>query len=207
MKPCVIEILSQFEPLLAAEHDYLTQLSPQERGQQRDELMLAAGSQTGQFLNMLIKIQGSQRILELGTSIGYSTLWLAEAAQMTGGHVTTLEFIPTKQLQAKENIRKAGLESVVDFQLGNALSLLETLSGEWDFVFLDLWKDLYIPCFDIFYKKLATGAIIVADNMIFPSDFRDIMQNYQHYVRSKQDLVSMEINIGQGLELTRKEKS
>lgn len=200
----ILNVFAQLEPLLETEHQQLKLLSPEERGKQRDELMLAAGSQTGNFLNMLLKIQGGKRILEIGTSVGYSTLWLAEAARANGGYVTTLEHIEAKQLQAKDTIQKAGLAEFVDFQLGDALKLLEDLPGEWDFVFLDLWKDLYVPCFDLFYRKLAPGAIIVADNMTFPPDFRDIMQSYQAHVRSKPDLDSMEITIGQGLEFTRK---
>jgi predicted O-methyltransferase YrrM len=201
----ILNVLSQFDPLLEAEHNQLKVLSPKERGKCRDEMMLAVGFQTGEFLNMLIKIQAGKRILEIGTSVGYSTIWLAEAARINGGHLTTLECVAAKQLQAMENIRRAGLEDFVDFQLGDALKLLENLPGAWDFVFLDIWKDLYIPCFDRFYKKLAPGAIVVADNMTFPPDFRAIMKDYQEYVRSKPDLDSIEIDIGQGLELTRKE--
>lgn len=200
----IVNVLSEFDALLEAEQNQLKVLSPQERGKHRDEMMLAVGSQTGQLLNMLLKTQGGKRILEIGTSVGYSTIWLAEAARVNGGQVTTLECLSTKQAQAMENIRRAGLEDFVDFQLGDAIQLIEHLPGAWDFILLDAWKDVYIPCFECFYAKLAPGAIVVADNITSPPDFRAIMKDYQEYVRSKPDLESIQIDIGQGLELTRK---
>ena len=203
----IVNVLSELDARLEAEHNQSKALSPEERGKHLDEMMLAVGSQTGELLNMLLKTQGGKRILEIGTSVGYSTIWLAEAARVNGGRVTTLECVAAKQAQAVENIRRVGLEDFVDFQLGDALKLLEVLPGTWDFVLLDLWKDLYIPCFDRFYHKLAPGAIVVADNIIVPPDFRPIMKNYQQHVRTKPDLDSIEIDIGQGLELTRKEIS
>ncbi|QFS49714.1 O-methyltransferase [Nostoc sphaeroides] len=201
----IVNVLSEFDARLEAEHNQLKILTPEERVKHLDEMMLAVGWQTGQFLNMLLKAQGGKRILEIGTSIGYSTIWLAQAARENGGCVTTLECVASKQTQALENIRRAGLEDFVNFQLGDAVKLLENLPGTWDFVLLDLWKDLYIPCFDRFYEKLAPGAIVVADNITFPPDFRTIMKAYQEYVRAKSDLDSIEIDIGQGIELTRKE--
>ncbi|MEH2336204.1 O-methyltransferase [Nostoc sp.] len=203
----IVNVLSELDARLEAEHNQFKALSPEDRGKHLDEMMLAVGSQTGELLNMLLKTQGGKRILEIGTSVGYSTIWLAEAARVNGGHVTTLECVAAKQAQAVENIRRVGLEDFVDFQLGDALKLLEILPETWDFVLLDLWKDQYIPCFDLFYKKLAPGAIVVADNITFPPDFRTKMKNYQQHVRTKPDLDSIEINIGQGLELTRKEIS
>ncbi|MEH1888816.1 MAG: O-methyltransferase [Nostoc sp.] len=203
----ILNVLSELDALQEAEHNQLQTLSPEDRGKHLDEMMLGVGSQTGEFLNMLLKTQGGKHILEIGTSLGYSTIWLAEAARVNGGRVTTLECVATKQAQAVKNIQRVGLEDFVDFQLGDALELLEVLPGTWDFVLLDLWKDLYIPCFDRFYNKLAPGAIVVADNIIVPSNSRTIMKNYQQHVRTKPNLDSIEINIGQGLELTRKDIS
>jgi predicted O-methyltransferase YrrM len=200
----VVSVLSEFDALLEAEQNQLKLLSPQERREHRNEMMLAVGSQTGQFLNMLLKTQGGKRILEIGTSVGYSTIWLAEAARANSGKITSLECVATKQAQAVENVCRAGLEDFVNFQLGDAIQLIENLPGTWDFILLDIWKDAYIPCFERFYAKLALGAIVVADNMTSPPDFRPIMKDYQEYVRSKPDLESIQIDIGQGLELTRK---
>ena len=72
---------------------------------------------------------------------------------------------------------------------------------------LDVWKHLSLSCFDRVYEKLAPGAIIIADNVIFPAEFRQEMQAYQAYVRAKSDLDSIEVGIGHGLEVTRKHQA
>ncbi len=211
MESQVVSVLAELEArlqteeeLLNLEHDKLRALTPEELFKYMDKLMLAVGPQTGQFLNILLKTQGGKRILEIGTSVGYSTIWLAEAARLNSGKVSTLVCVDFKQAQAIGNIRSVGLQDYVDFQLGDALSLLKTLPGLWDFVLLDLWKELYIPCFDLFYEKLAPGAIVIADNITSPPNFRPEMKAYQEHVRAKKDLESVEVGIGNGLELTRK---
>jgi predicted O-methyltransferase YrrM len=181
----------------------LTELTLEEQ-ESLSQRMNAIGPETGKFLNLLLKTQGGQRILELGTSFGYSTIYLAEAARANGGQVTTLEYDIAKQAQASAYIHQSGLQAVVDFKLGDATKLLDVLPGPWDFVLLDVWKHLYLPCFDRVYEKLAPGAIVIADNTIFPPEFRQGMQAYQDYVRAKPDLDSVEVGIGHGLEVTRK---
>jgi predicted O-methyltransferase YrrM len=182
----------------------LTELTPEEQ-ESMSQRMNAIGPETGKFLNLLLKTQGGKHILELGTSFGYSTIYLAEAARANGGCVTTLEYDLTKQAQASAYIHQSGLQDVVDFKLGDAIELLDVLPGPWDFVLLDVWKHLYIPCFDRIYSKLAPGAIVVADDVIFPPELCQEMQAYQDYVRAKPDLDSVEVNIGHGLEVTRKQ--
>ena len=129
----ILNVLSELDALQEAEHNQLKTLSPSERGKSLDEMMLGVGSQTGEFLNMLLKTQRGKHILEIGTSFGYSTIWLAEAARANGGRITTIECVATKQAQAVENIRRVGLEDFVDFQLGDALKLLEVLPGNMGF--------------------------------------------------------------------------
>ncbi|NEQ18632.1 MAG: hypothetical protein F6K28_00455 [Microcoleus sp. SIO2G3] len=155
--------------------------------------------------NYFIKSSHYQKLS--GTSFGYSTIYLAEAARANSGRVTTLDYDVAKQVQASAYIQQVGLQEVVDFKLGDAMELLDGLPGHWDFVSLDLWKHLYIPCFDRVYEKLAPGAIVIADDVIFPPELRQGMQTYQDYVRAKPDLDSVEVGIGHGLEVTRKHQA
>ena len=131
-------------------------------GQIIDEMLLPVGPASGQLLNILVKSLKAPRILELGTSYGYSGIWLAEAARATGGRLVTMELSEKKSSYAREMSRKAGLDSFVDFQVGDALELLQRLEGGIDFVLVDLWKGLYLPCFEAFYPKLKSGAIVVS---------------------------------------------
>jgi predicted O-methyltransferase YrrM len=169
----------------------------------RDQFLLAVGPETGQFMNLLVREAKSKVILEVGTSYGYSTLWLAEAARSTGGRVISLELQANKQQYALERLTEVGLADVVDLRVGDAQNLLENLDTNVDFVLLDLWKDLYIPCFDRFHARLNPDAIVVADNMLFPESARVHASAYRNHVRSKPDMQSMLLPIGSGLEVSR----
>lgn len=168
-----------------------------------DELLLPIGPATASFVNLLIKESGSQAILEVGTSYGYSTVWLAEGARETGGTVTTLELHPSKIDYARAEITKAGLREHVDFRVGDALDTLQALEGPFDFVLIDLWKDLYVPTFDAVYPKLAAGALIVADNMLYPERARPAANAYRERVAAAPEMSSVLLPIGSGIELSR----
>lgn len=168
-----------------------------------DDRSLAIGAEAGALLDLLVRALAPKRILEIGTSNGYSTLWLAAAARDTGGKVITLEQIAKKQAYARAALEKAGVAGAVEFHNGDALELLKSLPGPFDFVLLDLWKDLYVPCLDLFYPKLAPGAVIVADNMIFPRGAQAEAEAYRRAVRAKPDMQSLLLPVGQGLELSR----
>lgn len=168
----------------------------------RDEFLLPVGREVGAFLHSLILARQPRRILELGTSYGYSTLFLADAARAVGSQVVTIELADYKQAYARQQLDAAGLSAVVDWRCGDALELLGEDPGPWDFVLLDIWKELYEPCLAAVYPKLSEEGIICADNMIFPEIARPDVRAYRAAVRSKPDLQSTLLPIGQGLELT-----
>ena len=168
-----------------------------------EERSLPIGPEGGALLDLLVRGLRPRRILELGTSNGYSTLWLATAARDVGGKVTTIEQLASKQAYARAALAKAGVAQAVEFLAGDALALLPTLAGPFDLVLLDLWKDLYISCLDLFYPKLAPGAVIVADNMIDPASHRGEAAAYRRAVRAKPQMQSLLLPLGQGIELSR----
>jgi predicted O-methyltransferase YrrM len=168
----------------------------------RDELLLSVGVEVGAFLHALILARQPRRILELGTSYGYSTLIMADAAWTVGAKVVTMELADYKQAYARQQLAAAGLSQVVDWRCGDALELLEADPGPWDFVLLDIWKDLYEPCLNAVYPKLSEEGIICADNMIFPEIARPEVRAYRAAVRGKPDLQSTLLPIGQGLEMS-----
>lgn len=168
-----------------------------------DECLLPVGPAVGAVLNLLIKEAKAKAILEIGTSYGYSTIWLAEAARATGGKVISLELQKYKQDYAREALANAGLAGHVEFKAGDAVETLKTLAGPFDFVLVDLWKDMYIPCLEAFYPKLSPGALITADNMIEPSASRQEASEYRRAVRAKPDIQSVLLPVGQGVELSR----
>lgn len=168
----------------------------------RDEFLLPVGPEVGAFLHSLILARRPARILELGTSYGYSTLFLADAARQVGGRLITMDLADYKQAEARAQIERAGLASVVDFRLGDAIALIHADPGPFDFVLLDIWKDLYVLCLQAFHPKLSDEAIVAADNMIEPEMARADARAYRAAVRALPDMHSALLPIGSGIELS-----
>jgi predicted O-methyltransferase YrrM len=200
----------RFEAVLDYYHDRIHQEranpSPMPEGGRdggNDYRMRAVGRQTGELLNLLARNLEQPNILEIGTSFGYSGLWLADAARQSGGKMTTLEMHAYKSEFAKTKHEEAGLEQFVDYKIGDAVEHIEKLDIGIDFILLDLWKDMYVPCLEAFYPKLNPGAIIVADNIIRPGG--DSVKAYVKAVRGKQGINSVTLPVGTGLEISRYE--
>ena len=167
----------------------------------RDQFLLSVGPESGHLINILARSLKAPNILELGTSYGYSTIWLAEAARSTGGRLTTMELHDYKAAHARDMAGKAGLAEHVDFKVGDAVQMIAELPDGIDFVLIDLWKEFYLPCLEAFYPKLNPGAIIVADNIIRPG--KDGALRYVEAVRAKPGMSSILLPVGAGLEVSR----
>ncbi|MBF0863511.1 MAG: class I SAM-dependent methyltransferase [Gluconobacter potus] len=165
------------------------------------ERFLAVGRRTGQLISILARVLEKPTILELGTSYGYSTIWLAEAARTAGGRLVTMELETHKIAYARDMAERAGLTGYVDFRHGNALDLIGQMDDGIDFVLMDLWKDLYVPCLEAVLPKLNPGAIIVADNMRVPGG--EDARKYQQAVRAIPHMLSVPLPVGTGLEVSR----
>ena len=168
----------------------------------RDEFLLPVGEDVGRFLHALILARRPRRILELGTSYGYSTLFLADAARIVGARVITMELADYKQAHARAELAEAGLADVVDFRCGDAVAMTAADPGQFDFALLDIWKELYLPCFEALYPRLADEGVICADNMIEPAMARPEVRQYRAAVQARPDLQTALLPIGQGIELT-----
>jgi predicted O-methyltransferase YrrM len=121
--------------------------------------------EVGKFIALLAASAPDGPCLEIGTSAGYSTLWLALAARATNRRVTTFEIDPAKVELARLTFAAAGVADLIDLVHGDALAHLVEYS-DIGFCFLDAEKDIYDPCFDLIVPRMATGAILVADNAI-----------------------------------------
>ncbi|MCP1195853.1 DUF1442 domain-containing protein [Acetobacter senegalensis] len=167
----------------------------------QDQRMRAIGPETGQILNILARSLEKPTILELGTSFGYSGIWLADAARASGGRLITMELHEYKSAYAKKMAEQAGLAGWIDFRIGDAVQMIRELSGKVDFVFVDLWKDLYVPCLEAFYPYLNEGAIVVADNMIRPGT--EDVKRYGRAIRALPGMSSVLLPVGTGIEVSR----
>jgi predicted O-methyltransferase YrrM len=183
-------VLAEYEARARREEDLWDTLGPEEAERRIDEMLLPVGRATG-------------TLLEVGSSFGYSTVWLAEAARAVGGKVVSLELRAVKTEYATERLRRAGLADYVEFRVGDALESLAALRGPFDFVLIDLWKNLYVPVWELLHPKLAPGALVIADNMIEPASARPHAQAYRHAVHGARDMSSVLLPVGNGIELSR----
>jgi predicted O-methyltransferase YrrM len=174
---------------------------PSAPGFNRDELMLAVGPETGQFLNTLIRAKQARSVLEIGGSYGYSTLWQGEAVEANGGRLISIEALPVKADASRELVARAGLDKTVQIITGDALAVLSDLPGPFDFVLIDAWKDDYPTYLDLVFPKLAIGGLIAADNITRPRPGPGIVE-YVRRARTRPDSQSQLIAIGSGVELT-----
>ncbi len=200
--PKTTAVFEEYQARIVSERGIFANLTGGTGSVSRDDLLLPVGPEVGAFLHSLVLAHRPKRILELGTSYGYSTIFLADAAKKVGATVITMELADYKQAYAREKLTAAGLVDVVDFRQGDAVAMIEADDGLFDLVLLDIWKDVYLPCFEALYPKLSEEAIIAADNMIDPASARDSVRLYRAAVKAKPDLQTALLPIGQGVELT-----
>jgi predicted O-methyltransferase YrrM len=201
--PAVWRVLEDYEARAQREDQLWNTLNEEQVRQRLDEFLLPVGRAAGTLMNLIIKGGSARRILEVGSSYGYSTVWLAEAARAIEGTVISLELRAAKTEYAHAQLARAQLERFVEFRIGDALASLAALGGPFDFVLLDLWKDLYVPVFELLHPKLAPGAIIVADNMLQPESARAHARAYRERVRAAPGMSSVLLAVGNGLEVSR----
>lgn len=134
-------------------------------GTPRSERLRAVRPEVGEFLLTLALAAGAQTIVEIGTSGGYSTLWLATAARRNAGRVITFEIDPAKVILARQVFADAGVDDVVELRAEDAFTGLEELEYEADLVFLDAEKEDYEAFLDLVVETLRHGGTLVADNL------------------------------------------
>ena len=163
------------------------------------ERSLAVGAEAGALLYALAAAIPACRALEVGSSLGYSTLWIGAGARLRGGRVTSLELEPQKAARWRENVREAGLDAVADVIVGDASASLRALTGQFDLVLIDAWKDDYETHFGLVRPLLQPGSLVVADNV---GDHRGRLAAYVEARQSDPTLSSLTLPIGNGLEVT-----
>lgn len=156
------------------------------------------------FLYLLARIGQFTRMLELGTSIGFSTLHLAQAASQQKGHVTTIDASEERQAEARQNLEVAGLASFVTFKLGDALTVLEEQLQQgrrFDLIFLDARKAEYIDYFRYAEKLLEPGGVLIADNT---QSHRGEMADFIEAINRAEDWEGCDMSTPNGFILARK---
>jgi caffeoyl-CoA O-methyltransferase len=189
------------------------------------DLMLAITEDTGKFLSILLTSMNAKNVLEIGTSVGYSTLWFALALSQnengmphkTKKNIVTIDNDKSKIMRAQKNFIDAGVFEMVTIVEGNAVDVLNQLLDNhnakpnggcdlFDFIFFDADKDNLTNYFDLSLPLLKKGGLIVTDNIIFPEEYRLDMSKFVKYVRNNESVFSVTVPIGYGEEVTIKTK-
>ncbi|RPK45952.1 O-methyltransferase [Streptomyces sp. ADI92-24] len=169
--------------------------------------MLDVGPEVGLFLNTLVRVAGARTVVEIGGSVGYSTVWLAEAVRATGGRLHSIEVDRQKQEEQRGYLTAAGLDAYVELTSREAPELVPSLSAPVDLVLLDHWKELYVRDFDACWPALRPGGVIVADNVLMPRKNAEVIARYRHHLSGIPDAQSQMLALGDGLEVTTKREN
>ncbi len=148
---------------------------------------ISISANQGKFLQMLATLCNANKILEIGTLGGYSTIWLARALQ-ENGKLITLELEPAHAAVAEQNIIRAHFADKVEIKVGNALDMLPQLQNEtpFDMIFIDADKPSYSAYFDWAVKLARPGALIIADNVIRDGKVLDQNTNDERVIAVQQ---------------------
>jgi predicted O-methyltransferase YrrM len=152
-----------FKQFIPKRNELLVEL---EAEAEREDIPIT-GPLVGELLYILASAAKSRRILELGTAIGYSAIYLAKACEMFNGRVITFEIDKAMAAKAQQNFQKAGIANRIEIQLKDALETLPQMKREFDFIFMDIEKQDYIRVLPDCERLLVKGGLLVADNVGF----------------------------------------
>jgi caffeoyl-CoA O-methyltransferase len=149
---------------------------------------------TGRFIALWAASAPAGEMIEVGTSAGYSALWLAQACRLSGRRLTTFEVLPEKARLARETFERTAVTDVVQLVEGD---FLDHVDGFRDvaFCFLDAEKDVYEACFDAVVPKMVPGAVLIADNA---TSHRDDLQSMLDRVLADERVDAMIATVGKG---------
>ena len=166
------------------------------KAEDRSQKMLNITPDTGEFLLLLIRALKAKRVLEIGTSNGYSTLWLAQAVQPLGGQVTTLELAPHKADMARVNFQRTELLAVIDLREGDAQGFIKQQPpASFELIFLDANRGQYATWWPNLQRILSPGGLVVVDNAV--SHAKEI-ESLTQLVQQTDGYITSLVSVGNG---------
>jgi predicted O-methyltransferase YrrM len=154
---------------------------------------------TAELLGVLIRATGARRILELGTSNGYSAIWLADAAEATGGTLVSVDVDADRTALARRNLADAGLAARAELRTEDAAeTLARSADAEWEFVFLDSERPAYPEYVPDLVRTLAPGGVLAIDNV--RSHEHELVE-FTSLIEAEPALTQTVVPVGAGLRL------
>ena len=206
------EIEKYVETYTQQESDVLKELNRDTNANVLTPRMLS-GHLQGQVLMMLSKMIRPKIIVEIGTYTGYSAICLAQGLE-PGGVLHTIDINEELEEMIKNYIHKADLDTVIKLHIGNAVSILSTIAGPYDIVFIDADKENYSNYYDLVFEKVGKGGYIIADNVLWsgnvikPENEMDeetiALVNYSKKVHADDRVENILLPVRDGLMIARK---
>ncbi|GIN20572.1 O-methyltransferase [Siminovitchia fordii] len=152
---------------------------------------------TGQFLTLLLKSSKVKNVLEVGTSNGYSTIWLARNFINSDAHVTTVEIDDRKITMARDNFRKANLQKYITLHHEDAGAFLKKQANEtFDFIFLDSDRSHYVGWWEDLNRVLQRNSLMIVDNA---NSHREEVNDFIKLIQSSDNHDSLIVSVGKGV--------
>jgi len=195
-------VFNNISPEIKNRMEYLEKIDLTDRtdGSPRSRRLRQIPPETGRFIALLASISPDGNFIEIGTSAGYSALWLSLACSERGIVLKTYEILPEKIALAKETFRSAKINNYVELVEGDALIQIKDLENI-SFCFLDAEKEIYYKCYDIVIPKMVKNGILIADNAI---NHYETLKPMLEYALSDDRVDSMVVPIGKGELVCRK---
>jgi predicted O-methyltransferase YrrM len=173
----------------------------------RDDAVPSIGPEVGKLLGLIARAIEAKRVMEFGTSLGYSSVWLGEAMRATGGKLISVEMSKKLYEATRDNVEKAGLSDYVDLIYGDAKKIIYEVEGPFDMILQDSAKPLYPVMLDKCVDLLRMNGILAADDGLFlPLGYEEEnatpMDEYNKLVFADHRLYSTILPIGDGLTLS-----
>ena len=208
------EIQNYVERHTSVESEILSELLRKTYRERPDKSMLS-GFYQGRLLAMISKMLQPQKILEIGTYMGYSALCLAEGLTKNG-KIITLDIQPKTHKIAKEFWARTSFSEQIEGHLGNALDIIPALDETFDLVFIDADKPNYANYYDLIFPKLKIGGVILADNVLWDGKILDTatnddestiaLENFNRKIQIDERVANVLLTVRDGLMIVRKEK-
>lgn len=197
MNKKIWSVLARLERQSLLEKARTIYVEPQKR-------MLAITPETARFYHRLLYGIGAGTVLELGTSVGYSTLWFADATIQNKPKIITIENNPVKIQMARANFEAACVSNMIKIKQGQIIDVLRKIPAKpaFDFVLIDADKENVMEYFDLVLPRTKIGGIIATDNVLLPAKYQRFMRKYTSHIRQNRHVVTGTIPLGYGQEIT-----
>jgi predicted O-methyltransferase YrrM len=201
------KITEYIESFITLDNKQLNEIMKED--EKRNDIQPFIGPEAGKLLGLLIRSMNAKRVLEFGTCLGYSTLWIAQALKETGGKLISVEYDKGLYETTKRNIKLAGLSEIVDLILGDASEVIDRIEGPFDIILQDSDKSLYLEMLEKCIKLTRKNGLIIADDVLFkpmgiPEKFSEPVHRYVKQVFADKRLYSTILPIGDGLAVSTK---